>query len=350
MNRTIYELPQWPRFTWDIKVLATPLAEVRHMQGRYVGRMEGLRSSLCAEAILSTMVQDIMFSSEMDGLFFDEDDLHATLTRKLGSSSKNKNNEDEALNGVVDVTLDANQYYYQPLTEERLKGWHAKLFPTGFKGANRIKVGAWRDLRKGEFDRNRVAREVNDFINWFEHDDGTDGVIRAGIAHLWFMSIQPFDAGNGHIARLISDMMLARTEKTTARFYSMSALLRADQQSYQDALERAQKGSLDLTSWLAWYLLSLSRAIEAAKITQEQVFQKARFWDEYGSTSFNNRQRKIIDLLLAGDDAPLTTSRWAKINKCSQDSALRDIQALMELSILAKDPAGGRSTKYYLAA
>lgn len=350
MNRTIYELPQWPRFTWDINVLATPLAEVRHMQGRYVGRMEALRSTLCAEAVLDTMVQDIMLSSEMDGLFFDEQKLHAALSKKLGNTAKKKKSEDEALNGVVDIALDASQYYAQPITEERLKGWHAKLFPTGFNGARRIKVGAWRDPRKGEFDRNRVAREMNDFINWFENDDGTDGVLRAGIAHIWFMSIQPFDAGNGHIARMLSDMMLARTEKTTARFYSMSALLRADQQSYQDALERAQKGSLDLTAWLAWYLLSLSRAIEAAKEMQASVFQKALFWDEYATTSFNKRQRKVIDLLLAGDDKPLTTSRWAKLNKCSQDSALRDIQALIELKILAKDPAGGRSTKYYLAA
>lgn len=350
MNRFIYDQPSWPRFTWDIEVLATPLAEVRHMQGRFIGRMEGLRESLRAEALLSTLTQDIVNSSEIQGIVFDDTQVRDALTKKLGASGKKKISRDESLNGVVDVTLDATQNYYQPLTKERLIGWQKKLFPTGFKGARKIKTGDWRDPRKGEIGRTRVEREMKAFIDWFENDDGTDGVLRAGLAHIWFITIHPFDAGNGHIARALSDMMLARTEKTASRFYSLSTQLRAEQNAYYDVLERTQKGNLDITGWLAWFLLCLSQSFEGAKATQAPVFQKALFWEEHATTTFNKRQRTILDLLLAGDDTALTSSRWAKATKCSQDTALRDIQALMDLKILAKDPAGGRSTKYYLAA
>ena len=350
MNRFIYDRAAWPRFTWDIEVLATPMAEVRHMQGRFVGRMEGLRDSLQAEAVLNTLTDDVCRSNEIEGMVFDEDHVRTALSKKLGIKNKKKMPEDPALEGAVDVVIDATQNYNEPMTKERLMSWQQQLFPTGFNGANRVKTGAWRTPRQGEIVSSRVDREVKTFLDWFNNDDGTDGTIRAGMAHLWFITIGPFEAGNGQIARALSDMMLARTEKTNMRFYSLSTLLRADQASYFDTLERTQKGNLDITGWMAWFLLCLSRAIEGAKLAQDQVFQKARFWDEHAMTSFNPRQRKVIDKLLAGDDKPLTSSSWARTTKCSQDTALRDIQALMDLGILEKDAAGGRSTKYYLAA
>lgn len=348
MNRFIYELPQWPRFTWDIDVLATPLAEVRHMQGRFIGRMEGLRESLRAEALLETLIQDVVKSSEIEGFLYDEADARSILSKKLGLSKKKVVSKDANLEGAIDVTIDATQNYYKPLTKERLMQWHQKLFPTGFKGASKVKVGTWRDPRQGELGTMRVEREMKAFIDWFESDDGTDGMLRAGLAHLWFMTVQPFEAGNGYLARALSDMMLARTEKTAARFYSLSSLLRAEQNDYFDVLERTQKGNLDVTGWLAWFMLCLSRSFEGAKATQSAVFMKAQFWEEHAMTSFNKRQRKVINLLLDGDDKPLTSSSWAKSTKCSQDTALRDIQALMDLGILLKDPAGGRSTRYSL--
>jgi len=345
MNRFIYNLPNWPKFKWDIEALAMPLAEVRYMQGLLIGKTESIRNDFLKEAFVNVLSKNIVESNKIDGLIFDDENIKKSLTEKI---NKRRKNISQNQSDVTDFILDVSENYNKPLTKKRLINWHKSLFPTGFNGAKKIKTGDWRDPIDGEFTSNKVDREMHSFIDWFEKDDGTDGVLRAGIAHIWFITLHPFDSGNGQIARALSDMMLARTEKTKFRFYSLSTRLHIDQNEYFDVLERTQKGNLDITGWLAWFLLCLSKSFEDSKVIQESVFQKIDFWNKYATSSFNKRQKSIIDLLLSKNDMSLTTSLWAKTTKCSQDTALRDIQILINLNILEKDSAGGRSTKYYL--
>jgi Fic family protein len=264
------------------------------------------------------------------------------------------------------MMLDATQSYDKPLTRERLFGWHASLFPTGYSGMREIKVAAWRDDAKGPMQvvstrigreyvhffeappADRVEKEMAAFFDWFNGDDGTDLVLRASIAHLWFVTIHPFEDGNGRIARAIADMTLARSEQSAQRFYSMSAQIRQERGEYYEGLEAAQKGTLDITERLECFLDCLSRAFDAMEETLAAVFEKARFWETCAALSLNERQRLILNKLLDGFEGKLTSSKWAKLVKCSQDTALRDIQDLVERGILAKDPAGGRSTSYSL--
>jgi Fic family protein len=270
------------------------------------------------------------------------------------------------IEGVVEMMLDATQSYDKPLTRERLFGWHASLFPTGYSGMREIKVAAWRDDAKGPMQvvstrigreyvhffeappADRVEKEMAAFFDWFNGDDGTDLVLRASIAHLWFVTIHPFEDGNGRIARAIADMTLARSEQSAQRFYSMSAQIRQERGEYYEGLEAAQKGTLDITERLECFLDCLSRAFDAMEETLAAVFEKARFWETCAALSLNERQRLILNKLLDGFEGKLTSSKWAKLVKCSQDTALRDIQDLVERGILAKDPAGGRSTSYSL--
>jgi Fic family protein len=273
---------------------------------------------------------------------------------------------DRHVEGIVEMMLDATQQYQQPLSEDRLFGWHAALFPTGRSGIHKIVVGAWRDNKKDDPmqvvsgamgkekvhfeapEADRLDKEMNQFITWFNEDSGIDAVIKAAIAHLWFVTIHPFDDGNGRIARAIADMQLTMADGTAQRFYSMSAQIRKERKEYYDILEATQKGSLDITRWLTWFLQCLDRAIVATDETLGGVLKKAKFWEKHSATPLNDRQRTMLNKLLDGFDGKLNTSKWAKITKTSQDTALRDIQDLIEKQILVKEPGGGRSTTYVL--
>jgi Fic family protein len=264
------------------------------------------------------------------------------------------------------MTLDATQNYRAPLTAARLFGWHAALFPTGYSGMHKISVGRWRDdsggpmqVVSGPIGRERVHfeapaatrldQEMSAFLQWFEAEAAADPVLRAGLAHLWFVTIHPFDDGNGRIARAIAEMALARSEKSPQRFYSMSAQIRIERNTYYDKLEKTQQTGLDITLWLEWFLACLERAFDQTEKNLGSVLRKARFWEVHAQKSFNERQRLMLNKLLDGFEGKLTSSKWAKIAKCSQDTALRDILDLVERGALTKDPGGGRSTSYSLA-
>jgi Fic family protein len=366
MANYIHELPDWPRFRWSGERLAQPLAEVRHQQGRLVGRMEALGFNLRQEAVLKTLTEDVLKSSEIEGEKLDAEQVRSSLARRLGVDIGALRPADRQVEGVVEMMLDATRHYNQPLTAERLFAWHAALFPTGHSGMTRIMLGAWRDdspgpmqVVSGPVGRERVHfeapaaarldREMSAFLDWFNKDNELDEVLQAGLAHLWFVTIHPFDDGNGRIARAIADMALARSEKSPQRFYSMSAQIRQERTAYYDILEQTQKGTMDATPWMDWFLGCLSRAIEGAQTTLAAVLSKARFWDAIRDVPLNDRQRIMLNRLLDGFEGKLTTSKWAKLTECSQDTALRDILALVEHGMLVRGPEGGRSTSYALA-
>lgn len=365
MSRYIHELPDWPVFKWGQETLAGPLAALRHRQGRLIGRMETLGFPLRAEANLRTLTLDVTKSSEIEGEILDRDQVRSSIARRLGMDIGALAPADRNVEGVVEMMLDATQKYSEPLTAERLAGWHASLFPTGYSGMRRIAVGRWRDDAKGPMQvvsgavgrervhfeapaAKRLKREMTLFLKWFNGTDDTDPVLRAGLAHLWFVTIHPFEDGNGRIARAIADMALARSEQSSQRFYSMSAQIGIERKTYYDILEKTQKGGLDITSWLKWFLGCLDRAFDGTEETLGSVLHKARFWERHADTSFNDRQRLMLNKLLDGLEGKLTSSKWAKIAKCSQDTALRDILDLVNHGILAKNPGGGRSTSYSL--
>jgi len=362
----IHELKGWPEFRWDAERVSACLADVRHRQGRLIGRMETLGFPLRAEAVLQTLTEDVIKSSEIEGETLDRDQVRSSIARRLGLDIGGLTPSDRDVEGVVEMMLDATQGYGKPLTARRLFDWHAALFPTGRSGMAKIKVGSWRDDKSGPMQvvsgpigKERVhyeapaaeslRHEMKRFLNWFEEDRSTDLVLKAGIAHLWFVTLHPFDDGNGRIARAIADMVLARSERGSQRFYSMSAQIRHERKGYYEILEATQKGDLDITAWLEWFLDCLGRAFTHAETTLEAVLKKARFWDKHAGAAFNDRQRKIVNQLLNGFEGKLTSSKWAKLAKCSQDTALRDIEDLVRNGVLKKDGAGGRSTSYSLA-
>jgi Fic family protein len=362
----IHELPDWPTFRWDHKVLTALLAAVRHRQGRLIGRMEGLGFDLRNEATLQTMTEEVVKSSEIEGEILDRDQVRSSIARRLGMDIGGLVPADRDVEGVVEMMLDATQSYEKALTVERLFGWHAALFPTGRSGMHRIAVGAWREDKSGpmqvisgpvgrervHYEAPKAARVAGDmmaFLDWFNGERGIDPVLEAGVAHFWFVTIHPFDDGNGRIARAIADMQLARSEQSPQRFYSMSAQIRQERKAYYDVLERTQKGDLDITGWLAWFLACLSRAFDSAEEILTGVLGKARFWEKHAGVPLNDRQRDLLNRLLDGFEGKLTSSKWAKIAKCSPDTALRDITDLLERGILVRGEGGGRSTSYSLA-
>ncbi len=361
----LYERADWPAFSWDQEGLANQLAAVRHRQGRLLGRMEGLGFALREEAFLNTLTLDVLKSSEIEGEILDLEQVRSSLARRLGLDIGALSPADRHVEGVVELMLDATQHYHEPLTEERLFGWHAALFPTGRSGLRKILVGTWRDERNGPMQvvsgpigkervhyeapsADRVPEAMATFIDWFNGPDAIDPVLKAALSHLWFVTIHPFDDGNGRIARAIADLALARSEQSPKRFYSMSAQIRVERTDYYHILERTQKGPLDVTAWMQWFLGCLDRAFEGAEATLSGVLRKARFWESHAGESFNARQHKVINRLLDGFEGKLTSSKWAKLTKCSQDTAHRDINNLMLRDILVKDAAGGRSTSYSL--
>jgi Fic family protein len=362
MSNYIYNLPDWPRFRWNQDAISPRLAAVRHKQDRLIGRMQALGFTLRKEAELRTLTLEVLKSSEIEGEILDKEQVRSSVARRLGVDIGALTPEDRKVEGVVEMVLDATRNYDKPLTRERLFAWHASLLPTGYSGLRKINTGAWRDApmevvsgpighERVHFEgppADRIEREMTAFLDWFNGDDGTDLVLRACIAHLWFVTIHPFEDGNGRIARAIADMMLARSEQSPQRFYSMSAQMRQERDAYYGGLEQTQKGTLDITERLDWFLGCLDRSFDEAKETLAAVFRKARFWGSHGGASFNERQNLMLNKLLEGIEGKLTSSKWAKMAKCSQDTALRDIVDLVDRGILAKDPAGGRSTSYSL--
>jgi Fic family protein len=366
MTTYIHERSDWPAFTWNEREVARLLAAVRHKQGRLIGRMEALGFNLRAEATLRSLTEEVVKSSEIEGEVLDREQVRSSLARRLGMDIGALAPADRHVDGVVEMMLDATERYQAPLTDERLFGWHAALFPTGRSGMAKITVGGWRKDRSGPMQvisgrtgrervryrapaAKRLKKETRAFRDWFNDDTGIDPVLKAAIAHLWFVTIHPFDDGNGRIARAIADQALSRSEQSKQRFYSMSAQIRQERKAYYDILESTQKGSVDITAWLAWFLGCLDRAFDGAEAILGSVLRKARFWDKHAGAGFNDRQRVLINRLLDGFEGKLTSSKWAKLAKCSQDTALRDIEDLIRQGVLAKDPAGGRSTSYSLA-
>ena len=358
----IHELENWPHFLWDRESVANSLVQLRHQQGLLIGGMESIGFHLREETVLQTLTQDVVKSSEIEGEFLDQSLVRSSVARHLGIESAALNRVDRNIDGVVEMVLDATQRFDQPLTKERLLHWHASLFPTGRSGFKNIRVAAWRNSpvqvvsgRMGDetihFEgptEGLVDHEMERFLNWLNNESTLDLVLKAALAHLWFVTIHPFDDGNGRIGRAIVDLLLARSEKSSHRFYSLSAQIQVERKSYYAILEQTQKGNLDITRWIEWFFGCLGRAIKNALATLDIVVHKARFWESFPGDSLNERQRKMINRMLDGFEGKLTSSKWAKIAKCSQDTAYRDILDLIDRGILIKNSEGGRNTSYSL--
>jgi Fic family protein len=361
----IHELKDWPRFHWNRERLAEPLAAVRHQQGRLLGNMEALGFNLRQEAVLQTLTEDVLKSSEIEGEKLDAAQVRSSIARRLGMDIGALKPADRNVEGVVEMMLDAARHYDQPLTDERLLAWHASLFPTGRSGMTKIKAGAWRDDSTGPMElvsgpigrekvhfqapeAKRLDADMRTFLDWFNASAVIDQVLKAAQAHVWFVTIHPFDDGNGRIARAIADLALARSENSPQRFYSMSAQIREERAAYYNILEQTQKGTLDITPWMEWFLGCLGRAIEGAQTMLGTVLAKARFWKRIDDFPINERQRVVLNRLLNGFEGKFTTTKYAALAKCSQDTALRDILPLVERGILVRNPEGGRSTSYAL--
>jgi Fic family protein len=361
----IWERENWPKFTWQTDRIVAKLATVRHAQGRLLGRMEGLGFRLKQEAQLHTLTQDVIKSSEIEGERLDADQVRSSIARRLGMDVAGLVPADRNVEGVVEMMLDATQNFDKPLTAKRLFDWHASLFPTGRSGMTRIKVGAWRDDAEGPMRvisgpmgrervhyqapaAERVAAEMKAFLKWFNADADVDPVLKSGLGHFWFVTIHPFEDGNGRIARAIADLALARSEESPQRFYSMSSRIRHERKAYYDVLEQSQQGTLDITHWLDWFLECLGRALADSDAALSSIMQKAKFWERFAQAGLNERQIKVLNRILDGFEGKLTSSKWAKLAKCSQDTAHRDIRDLIEKGALKKNAGGGRSTSYDL--
>ncbi|TWT41515.1 Fic family protein [Botrimarina hoheduenensis] len=362
----IHELTGWPELTWDSDSLAAPLAKVRHQQGRLLGKMETLGFDLRSEASLVVLTADVVKSSKIEGEAHDPNEVRSSIARRLGLDVAGLPQPSRSVDGVVEMMLDATQKFDQVLTRERLFGWHASLFPTGHSGINRIAVGQWRNDEDGPMQvvsgpigkekvhfqapgATRLEEEMERFLAWLRKPSEVDPVLLAGLAHFWFVTIYPFEDGNGRIARAIADMALARADGTKDRFYSMSSQIEAERNEYYNQLERAQRGELDVTGWLLWFVDCLDRAIESSNERLAGVLNKARVWERLNNKTVNERQRLVINRMLNGFEGFLSTSKYAKLAKCSADTALRDIREQVARGVLMKNPGGGRSTSYRLA-
>ena len=360
----LWQDPQWPNLHWDDTVVTKPLARASREQGRLLGKMEGIGFDLRAEAHLRSLTDDVINSSAIEGETLEREQVRSSIARRLGMDVAGLVPADRNVEGVVEMMMDATSNYAKPLTAERLFDWHAALFPTGRSGMRAIKVGAWREDTEGPMQvvsgpmgrekvhyeappAARIAEEVDAFLRWFAKPGDTPPLLAAGLAHLWFVTIHPFDDGNGRIARAIADMALARSEGIAQRFYSMSSQIHHERNEYYTMLERIQKGDTDVTRWQEWFLECLMRAIEQAHTTLGTVLTKARFWERFAKQPLNERQTKVLNRLLDGFEGKLTSSKWAKLTNSSQDTANRDIADLVERGALRKE-GGGRSTSYSL--
>lgn len=366
INMWVHEHQNWPNFTWDVESLASKLADIRHRQGRLLGRMEGLGFRLKCEASLSTLTNDVVKSSAIEGENLNPEEVRSSIARRLGINIAGLIPASRDIEGIVEMMLNATQQFSKPLTKDRLFDWHAALFPTGRSGMHKITVGGWRTIdadpmqvisgpigkEKVHFeapDAGRLEKEMQAFLKWFGNGDDIDPVIKAGIAHLWFVTIHPFEDGNGRIARAIGDMALARADGTQDRFYSLSSQIEAERKHYYAQLEKQQRATPDITDWLSWFLDCLGRAISNAETTLGNVLFKVQLWDTINQKRVNDRQRLIINHMLEDDfEGFMNTSKYAKLAKCSNDTALRDIQELKERGIFIQNPGRGRSTSYRL--
>ncbi len=372
----IHELADWPQFTWDPQALADSLAAVRHKQGRHLGLMRALGFGLQAEAGITTLTAEIVKSSAIEGEKLDTEEVRSSIARRLGVETAGLPKPTREIDGIVEMMLDATRNSEHPLTAERLWGWHSALFPTGYSGLSRITVGTWRTDEHGPMqvvsgpmgkervhfegpEAKRLAGEMQRFLDWFNGSENPgdsssalaniDPVLKAAVAHLWFVTIHPFDDGNGRIARAVAEMALARSDGSKDRFYSMSSAIEAERREYYLQLESTQRGSLDITSWLAWFLGCLDRTLDASDSLTATVFRKARLWQRLGEAGANARQRAVFNRMLEpGWTGYLNTTKYATLAKCSQDTALRDIKELVEWGLLARNEGGGRSTSYRL--
>lgn len=359
----LWQHNDWPRFQWDAGRLLNILGEVHGLQGELLGRM----SVLGFEGVqrhLDALTEEIVVSSRIEGVELNRDSVRSSVARHLGVKLDKDHLPDHYTEGVVNVMMEATQHYAEPLSAERLFGWHAALFPTGYSDGYKIDVAKWRtgnepmQVVSGPMGRQKVHYEAPEsglvpemmerFLQWTDTSDGTDPLLRAALAHLWFVTIHPFDDGNGRITRTITEMMLARADQSERRFYSMSAEIMRDRKGYYDALEQAQKSDMDVTEWLIWFLETLREALKQAIATTQRTMKKAAFWRNMEDVAISDRQRKVINMLWDGFDGKLTTGKWAKINHCSQDTALRDIEDLIRKGILRRAEKGGRSTNYEL--
>lgn len=364
-NLYIWQAGDWPGWRYNLSALAQPLADVSRAQGALLGRLADVGLALRDQASLAALTDDVVKTSEIEGEVLDVALVRSSIARRLGLDIGALAPVDRHVDGVVEMVLDATSRSGEPLTAERLFGWHAALFPTGYSGLSKIDVGRWRDdaagpmqVVSGPVNRRKVHFEappadtlpaqVEAFLAWANREPDEPVLLKAGLAHLWFVTLHPFDDGNGRIARAVGDLFLARADGTGQRFYSLSAQIQRERKAYYDILERTQKGSLDVTAWLAWFLDTLGRATASAQLTLDGVLTKARFWQRWAGTPVNERQAKLLNRLLDGFEGKLTSSKWAAIAKCSPDTALRDITQLLALGVLKKSAGGGRSTGYEL--
>lgn len=362
----IWQANDWPHWRYDLSTLADILAKVSRTQGILLGRLADVGMALRDQASLSVLTSDVVTTSEIEGESLNVESVRSSIARRLGVDIGALAPVDRHVEGVVEMVLDATTRCYEPLTAERMFAWHAALFPTGYSGLMRIRVGAWRDdatgpmqVVSGPVHRQKVhyqappadwlTTETARFLEWTNGNTSELALIKAGIAHLWLVTLHPFDDGNGRIARAVGDLFLARADGSTQRFYSLSAQIQRSRRDYYDVLERTQKGTLDITEWLTWFLSTLHKAIDSAQTTLDSVLFKARFWRHWAGTPTNQRQIKLLNRLLDGFEGKLTSSKWAAIAKCSTDTALRDITELITLGVLRKTAGGGRSTGYELA-
>jgi len=362
----IHKHLNWPNFTWDAGALATKLADVRHSQGRLLGRMESLGFELKREANLSTLTNDVVKSSAIEGENLNSEEVRSSIARRLGIDIAGLIPTSRDVEGIVEMMLDATQRFSKPLTKDRLYGWHSALFPTGRSGMHKIRVGCWRTNDSGPMQvvsgpigkekvhfeapgADRIEKEMEDFLAWFGNGEDMDPVLKAGISHLWFVSIHPFEDGNGRIARAIGDMALARADGTGDRFYSLSSQIELERKAYYYELEKQQRSSPDITDWLYWFLDCLGRAVSSAEITLANVLFKAQLWDTINKKPVNDRQRMVINRMLEDNfEGFMSTSKYGKLAKCSNDTALRDILELKDRGIFIQNAGGGRSTSYRL--
>lgn len=362
MAKYTYQYSNWPHFTWNEKEIQAILGKVRHLQGKIFGQISALGFSIREETMLSSLTLDVLKSSEIEGETLNYEQVRSSIARRLGLDYAGMIYSDRNVEGVVEMMLDATQNYHQPLDEERLLSWHAALFPSGRSGMHKIKTGCYRNeemqVVSGPMGKEKVhyqapspeqvKYEMDEFLNWFNSDNKLDMVIKSAIAHFWFIIIHPFDDGNGRIARTISDLLLSRSDDSSQRFYSLSSQILLERKVYYDILQRVQHKDGDITEWLNWFLNCLYRALENTEQTVKKVLYKADFWDKHKDTSLNSRQRLMLNKLLNGFKGKLKSSKWAKITKCSSDTALRDIKDLIKKGILKQEKSGGRSTNYEL--
>lgn len=361
----IWQQPGWPRLRYDLTLLAAPLAAVHAARGHLLGRMADLGMSQRDTATLRVLTDDVVKTSEIEGERLNPETVRSSVARRLGLDIGSLAPADRHVDGVVDMVLDATGAHARPLTRERLFGWHAALFPTGYSGLAPIRTGVWRDdasgpmqVVSGPIGRRKVhfeappARRIEEgmtrFLEWFELSTEGDRLVHAGLAHLWFVTLHPFDDGNGRIARAVGDMALARADRSNQRFYSLSAQIQRERKDYYEMLERTQKDGMDVTPWLNWFLGCLLRAIEGAEASLSAVLARSRSWQRWSELPLNERQIKLLNRLLDGFEGKLTSSKWAAIAKCSPDTALRDISDLVARGVLKKSASGGRSTSYEL--